>query len=208
MSSFSVNAILREATGRGATRRLRREDQVPAIIYGGDQPELSISLEKFALRKLLSVESFFTALLTVSVQGKGDHTALLRDVQWCPVTDEPHHLDFHRVNPSDTVQVDVPLHTVGAAECPGTVLGGAVAVIRHVLTVSCRADSIPEFIEVDCSQLNIGDTIHVEDLPLPEGVTAPHDVNFTILNFAAQRTAEEDDSNNDTAAAAEVVAAE
>jgi len=192
MSAFTVQAILREQTGRGATRRLRRQNQVPAIIYGGDQPELSISMERFALNKFLSEETFFTAMLTVSVQGKGDHTVLLRDVQWDPVTDNASHLDFHRVNATDSVLVDIPLHPVGADACPGAVMGGAVAVIRHVLTVRCRADSIPEFIEIDCSQLNIGDTVHVEDLPLPEGVEAPHDVNFTLLNFAAQRTAEDD----------------
>jgi len=194
MSSYKVEAILREATGRGATRRLRRSGKVPAIIYGGDQPELSICMEKFALNKLLSQETFFTALLTVSVQGKGDHTVLLRDVQWDPVTDDVSHLDFHRVLASDSVFVDVPLHTMGVEQCPGAVLGGAVAVIRHVLNVRCRADAIPECIEVDCSQLNIGDTIHVEDLALPEGVEAPHDVNFTILNFTAQRTADDEPS--------------
>jgi len=193
MSAFTVQAILREKTGRGATRRLRRQDQIPGIVYGGDQPELSVSMERFALRKLLSQETFFTAMLTVSVQGKGDHTALLRDVQWDPVTDEPYHLDFHRVSATDIVLVDVPLHPVGADTCPGAVMGGAVAVIRHVLSVRCRADAIPEFIEVDCSQLNIGDTVHVEDLPLPEGVEAPHDVNFTLLNFSAQRSEEEED---------------
>ncbi|MDQ6961321.1 MAG: 50S ribosomal protein L25/general stress protein Ctc [Mariprofundaceae bacterium] len=194
MSSFKVESTLREETGRGAARRLRREDKIPAIVYGGNQPELSISLERFSLRKLLNEETFFTALLTVNIEGKGDHTALLRDVQWDPITDEPLHLDFHRVNASDIVHADVPLHTVGTDTCPGAALGGTIAVIRHVLTVRCRADIIPEFIAVDCSQLTVGDNIHVEDLRLPEGVEAPHDVNFTILNFVAQRTAEEEET--------------
>ncbi len=191
--SFTIDAELREETGKSVTRRLRRAGKVPAIIYGGDKPDFPIILDDVAMRKPLENDAFYTSLISVKVKGKrGAETVLLKDAQWHPVRDVVMHLDFYRVSASDIVQVEVPIHPINAEKCPGMVQGGQMDLVRHVLEVSCKADAIPDAIEFDCSALELGDTIHVEDLTLPEGVEAPHEVNFTILNLAAPKGATEE----------------
>ncbi len=193
-SEFTIEAELREATGRSAARRLRRAGKVPAVIYGGNKPELPIVLDDIAMRKPLADEAFYTSLLKIKIKGKKTlETVLLKDAQWHPVREHVMHLDFHRVSASDSVHVEVPVHPVHYEKCPGVVKGGRVDLVRHVLEVVCRADAIPDAIEVDCATLDLGDTIHVEDLPLPEGVEVPHEVNFTVLNLAAPKGAGSDE---------------
>jgi large subunit ribosomal protein L25 len=187
MSDFlSLNAELREETGRSATRRLRRAGRLPAIIYGGGKSDLPITLDTNEASKALNTEQFHTSILTITVaDGKGEEKVLLKDAQWDPVKDTATHLDFFRVKGSDVIDIEVPVVAINFEKAPGVVEGGQIEVIRHVLEVSCRADAIPEHIEVDCAALQMGDTVHVEDLNLPAGVEAPHEVNFTILNLAA-----------------------
>jgi len=189
MSDFIVEAELRENSGRSASRRLRRTGKIPAIIYGGDKPDLSISMDYFTISKLLNEETFHTSLLEVNVKGsRGKNTVLLKDTQWDPIKDTVTHLDFFRVATGDMITVDVPVVAIHDEKCPGVVKGGLVDIIRHTLEVSCRADSIPSHIEVDCANLDLGDTIHIEDITLPEGTEVHHEVNFTVLNLSAQKT--------------------
>jgi len=207
-SAFTIEAELREATGKSVARRLRRAGKVPAVIYGGGKPDYPIVLDDVAMRKPLDTEGFYTSLISINVAGKrGVETVLLKDAQWHPVRDVVMHLDFFRVNASDVVTVEVPLHPVGGERCPGVVLGGQIDLVRHVLEVSCAADSIPDEITVDCSALELGDTIHVEDLILPKGVEAPHEMNFTILNLAAVK-GEAEPSDDDEEEAVEATPAE
>jgi len=192
MSDFVLEAELREETGRGATRRLRRTGKLPAVIYGGGKPELAITLDTLSMSKLLNTEAFHTSMIDINVKGaRGTNTGLVKDIQWHPVRDEAIHIDFHRVSSSDVIQTEVPVIAINHEKCPGMVQGGLLEVIRHTLEVTCRADSIPDSIEVDCTTLNIGDSVHVEDLPLPDGVEVLHDVNFTVLALAAPRVEEE-----------------
>jgi len=200
---LSLNAELREETGRSATRRLRRAGRLPAIIYGGGQSDLPITLNTNEVSKALNVEHFHTSILTITVTDKGEEKVLLKDSQWDPVMDTVTHLDFFRVKGSDVIEIEIPIVVVNSEKAPGVVEGGQIEVIRHSLEVSCRADAIPEHIEVDCSALQMGDNIHVEDLILPEGVEAPHEVNFTILNLAVIKGgAEKSDDDEDDAAEA------
>jgi large subunit ribosomal protein L25 len=186
MSHYELEAELREKTGRGETRRLRRAGRTPAVIYGGGKPELAISLETMSLSKLLNEEAFHTSMISIKVKGsRTKNEGLLKDSQWDPLTDEVVHLDFHRVSSSDIVHMEVPVHASNFEKCPGVVKGGSVEMTRHALEVACRADAIPEAITVDCGDLDIGDSVHVEDLQLPEGVEVPHEVNFTVLTLAA-----------------------
>ncbi|MDX8409771.1 MAG: 50S ribosomal protein L25/general stress protein Ctc [Mariprofundales bacterium] len=205
---FTIDAELREETGQRVARRLRRAGKVPAIIYGGDKPDLPIILDDVAMRKPLANDGFYTSLVSIKVKGKrGVETVLLKDAQWHPVSDVVMHLDFYRVKADDVVHVEVPVHPLNAEKCPGVVQGGQLDLVRHVLEVTCMANAIPDAIEVDCSTLELGDTIHVEDLTLMEGVEALHEVNFTILNLAAPKgiSAEEEEESE---AEAEGVAAE
>ncbi len=183
--TFVLEAELRERTGKAEARRLRRQGRVPAIIYGGDKPDLPISLEFFDITKKLDDERFHTSMIEIKVKGKrGKQTALLKAAQYDPVKDMVTHLDFQRVSAAETVQIEVPVHPINHEKCPGVVAGGLLEVVRHVLDVECRADSIPEAIEVDCSSLDLGDSVHIDDIALPDGVTVPHDVNFTVITIA------------------------
>ena len=188
MTDLIVEAELRETTGKGDARRMRRAGFLPGIIYGGGKPDLAITINANAIGKLLNEEAFFTSMLEVKVKGKrGKNTVLLKDVQWEPVLDTAMHLDFMRVSSADSVTVEVPVVAINFEKCPGDVAGGLLDVIRHVLEITCRADSIPDSIEVDCANMDIGDTVHVEDVTLPEGAEILHDVNFTVLNVSAKK---------------------
>jgi len=188
MTDYVLEAELREKTGRGEARRTRRAGLIPAVIYGGDKPELAITLDTMSTAKLLDQESFYTSIVEIKVKGsRGTNKGLVKDVQWHPVRDEAMHIDFYRVSSSDMVNVEVPVHVINAEKCPGVVMGGLVEIIRHSLEVSSRADSIPDCIIVDCTGMEIGDSIHIEDIHLPEGQEVHHDVNFTVLTIAAPK---------------------
>jgi len=203
MSELIFDAELRETTGKGAARRMRRAGLLPAIIYGADKPDLAITLNANAVGKNLNQEAFFTSMLKVNIKGKGSETVLLKDVQWEPILDTAMHLDFVRVSSADSVTVEVPVEAINYEKCPGDIAGGMLDVVRRVLEITCRADMIPESIEVDCSALNLGDTVHVDDIALPEGMEIIHDVNFTVLNVAAPKGAETSSDDEEEAASEE-----
>lgn len=203
MSDFIVEAELRETNGRSATRRLRRTGKIPAIIYGGDKPDLSVAVDYFVISKLLNHEEFHTSMLEVKVKGsRGKNTVMLKATQWDPIKDTVTHLDFIRVSSSDMITLDVPVVAINEDKCPGVAKGGLIDVIRHSLEVTSRADSIPAHIEIDCSGLDIGDSVHIEDVTLPEGAVVHHEVNFTVLNVAAQKTDTADEAEGDDSEAA------
>ncbi len=200
MAEFKLEAQLREQTGRNASRRLRRAGRVPAIVYGGEKSDLPVTLNANVIGKLLNIEAFHTSILNLRVEGqKGDERVLLKDVQWDPISDEAVHLDFLRVRDADIVHLEVPVVAVNYEKCPGVVKGGKLDIVRHVLEVACRADSIPEHIEIDCRDLDLGATVHIDDVALPEGVSVPHEVNFTVLNLSAVRGGKLSEAEEDAA---------
>lgn len=207
MSDYVIEAELREETGRAATRRLRRTGKLPGIIYGAGKPDLAITMDYNTVNKLLNEEHFHTSMIEVKVKGsRGKNTVVLKDSQWDPVMDTATHLDFFRVSAKDSITVDVPVVTINAEKCPGVVKGGMIDIIRHTLEVTSRADSIPEHIEIDCSDLDLGSTVHIEDITLPEGTEVHHEVNFTVLNLSAPKGAGsdgDDAAEEDVADAAE-----
>jgi len=191
MTDYVLEAELREKTGKAETRRLRRAGKLPAIIYGGDKPDLPILLDQNTTKNMMKNEHFFTSILEINVKGaKGKNTVLLKDSQWDPLYDTAKHLDFFRVSASDEVTVDVPVVALNQDTCPGLKAGGILDIVRHTLEVTSRADAIPEHIEIDCSALEIGDTVHIDDITLPAGSSIVHDVNFTVINLAAPKKAE------------------
>lgn len=209
MTDFVIDAEIREKTGKAETRRLRRAGKLPAVIYGGDKPDLPITLDQNATKNMMKDEHFFTSILEINVAGaKGKNTVLLKDSQWDPLYDTAKHLDFFRVSASDEVTVDVHVVAINQDTCPGLKAGGLLDIVRHTLEVTCRADAIPEHIEIDCSALEVGDTVHIDDIALPEGVKVSHDVNFTVINLAAPKKAEEAAEATEEAAEATEEAAE
>jgi large subunit ribosomal protein L25 len=188
MSDYTVEAELREKTGRSESRRLRRAGKLPGVIYGGDKPELPIVMDALTLSKLLDQEHFHTAIIAINVKGaRGKNEALLKDVQYDPLKDTATHIDFYRVSSESIVDIEVPVHAINYQKCPGLVAGGSLEIIRHSLSVHCRADSIPDHIDIDCSGLKIGDSIHINDIALPKGVEVPHGEDFAVVHIAAPR---------------------
>lgn len=199
MTDYIIEAELREETGRSATRRLRRTGKIPGIIYGAGKPDLAITMDYNTVSKLLNEEQFHTSMLEVKVKGsRGKNKVLLKDTQWDPVMDTATHLDFFRVAGKDTITMDVPVIAINYEKAPGVVKGGQIDLIRHSLEITCRADSIPDQIEVDCADMEMGDTVHIDDIPLPEGSEVQHDVNFTVLNLSAPKTGADEDTDEDT----------
>ena len=168
--AIEVNAIPREVQGRGASRRLRHGGRVPGVLYGAGKPAQSIELDHNELAHHLRQESFHASILTLSVNGDKQQV-LLRDLQMHPWRAQVLHIDFQRVARDRKIHMKVPLHFMNQEIAPGVKTGGGA--VNHVLSeidVSCLPDDLPEFIEVDLSNLQLGHSIHLSELSYPKGV--------------------------------------
>lgn len=182
--NLTLAAERRDRAGKGAARATRRSDRVPGVIYGDKKPPVLISIEQRALERVANKESFFARLATVTVDGES-HKVLPREVQLDPVSDRPIHADFLRVGPKTRITVAVPIHFENEAASPGLKRGGVLNVVRHAVEVYCLADSIPELFTADLTGLDIGDSIHISHVKLPEGVRPTIGRDFTIASVAA-----------------------
>ena len=204
---FVIEASSRADLGKGASRRLRRlNDAIPAIIFGGDKAPASISLDHGKLLHTVENEAFFTSILTLNVDGVPENV-IIKDLQRHPAKPRILHADFQRVSADHVLHVKVPLHFINEATALGVKQGGGK--VQHQLTeleISCLPKDLPEFIEVDVKNLNVGDTLHIADLTLPAGVTSialthGESGNLAVVSISVIKGSEE-------AAAAEAAAAE
>ena len=171
--------------GKGASRALRREGRVPAVIYGGNDEVLSIHVEAKELVRQLGTGHFFSSVVEVEVGGAKLRT-LPKDVAFHPVSDRPLHVDFLRLAKDAKVHVNVPVHFVNEAASPGLKRGGVLNIVRHELELVCDADLIPEEIQIDVTGLDVGDSIHISHVTLPAGsLSAITDRDFTIATIVA-----------------------
>ncbi|MDR0247691.1 MAG: 50S ribosomal protein L25/general stress protein Ctc [Burkholderiales bacterium] len=169
---MQISAQSRKEEGRGASRRLRRGGNVPGILYGGDSAPTPILLDHNTLYHALRKEAFHSSILTVTLDDKAVR-ALLRDVQMHPYKQQVMHVDFQRVEGNKKIHMRIPLHFVNAEISPAVKLGGAlINQVINELEISCLPKDLPEFINVDLSEMQVGDTLHVSALKLPTGVTA------------------------------------
>ena len=169
--SFTIGADTRATQGKGASRRLRHEGKVPAILYGGHADARALTLSHQKLLIMLDNERFYSTILSLKV---GDQTqaAILKDVQRHPFKNAIVHIDFQRVEENEKIRISIPLHFTGAAVSPGVKSqGGLVSHMRTETEVSCLPKDLPEFIEVDISGLSLNESIHLSQLKIPEGVT-------------------------------------
>ena len=169
-TSFELVAEFREMQGKGASRRLRHEGKVPAILYGGHSEARALSLSHQKLLIMLENERFYSTILNLKV---GDQTqaAILKDVQRHPYKNAIVHIDFQRVEDNQQIRISIPLHFVGAGVSPGVKSqGGMVSHMRTEVEVSCLPKDLPEFIEVDLSGLSLNESIHLSQLKIPAGV--------------------------------------
>ncbi|WP_298366676.1 50S ribosomal protein L25/general stress protein Ctc [Azospirillum sp.] len=175
----------RERAGKGTARQTRRDGRIPAVIYGGKQAPVTISLEKFEFTRVLHQPGFFTHLYDVTVDGVA-HRVLPRDVQFHPVTDFPLHVDFLRVTSDTRIVVHVPVEFVNQEKSPGLKRGAVLNVVHHSLDLECPADNIPEHITVSCEGFEVGASIHISAITLPEGiVSVSHEQDLTIATIIA-----------------------
>lgn len=189
---MAVNALvaeLRDATGKGVARKLRAAGRIPAVLYGKGAESKAISVDPSALQRLLqSGGAGMNTLIELRVDGT-TRTVLVKELQRDPVRGRPIHTDFYLVELDQTVEVSVPIHLVGKA--PGVELGGILDHPLREIELECLPRAIPERVEVDVSALEIGDSIHVRDLELPEGVSVQTDANLAVASVITPAVVEE-----------------
>ena len=182
---LTLSAEARDRAGKGASRALRREGRVPAVIYGNNEEPQSIHVEEKLLSKLLGTGHFFNSVVMVEVNGKAVRT-LPKDVAFHPVTDRPLHADFLRVSEHAAVNVNVPVRFENEDSAPGLKKGGVLNVVRHDVELIVDAANIPEDVVVDLKGFEVGDSIHISAVTLPKGAkTAIDDRDFTIATIVA-----------------------
>lgn len=181
---LTLAAEARDRAGKGASRAVRREGRVPAVIYGNREAALSIHVEEKLLTKMLQTGHFMNSVVEITVDGK-THRTLPRDVQFHPVTDRPIHVDFLRVAADALITVNVPVRFENEAASPGLKRGGVLNVVRHEIEVKVPANAIPDDIVVDVTGFDVGDSIHISAVKLPQGVKPVIDRDFTIATIAA-----------------------
>lgn len=168
--NFELNAVIRPDVGKGASRRLRRDDKVPAIVYGAHAAPQNISLEHNKINRALENEAFYTKILTLNVDGKPEKV-VLKSLQRHPYKPRIAHVDFQRISATEKIIMRIPLHFMGADVAPGVKqAGGIVSHLMSQVEVRCLPADLPEFIEVDLSKLELNQTIHLSNLVLPKNV--------------------------------------
>ena len=201
--TLHLPAETRDRAGKGASRALRREGRVPAVVYGGNEEPLAIHVEEKELVRQLGTGHFFNSIVEVEVGGKKVRT-LPKDVAFHPVNDRPLHADFLRLSANATVHVEVPVKFVNEAASPGLKRGGVLNIVRHELELVCEADKIPDDIEIDVTGFDVGDSIHISHVTLPAGSkSAITDRDFTIATIVAPsglRSEEGDNSKTEAGA--------
>ena len=169
-TSFELNAEFRETQGKGASRRLRHEGKVPAILYGGHLGARALTLSHQKLALMLDNERFYSTILSLRV-GDQIQAAILKDVQRHPFKNAVVHVDFQRVEENEKIRISIPLHFKGASVSPGVKnQGGLVSHMRNEVEISCLPKDLPEFVEVDISGLSLNESIHLSQLKVPDGV--------------------------------------
>ncbi|MEE4339651.1 50S ribosomal protein L25/general stress protein Ctc [Erythrobacter sp.] len=183
--ALTLPAEARERAGKGASRALRREGRIPAVIYGGKEEPTPIHVEEKELVKQLGTGHFMNSIVTIELGGKSVRT-LPKDVALNPVTDRPIHADFLRLSKDSKVEVQVPVVFINEEQAPGLKKGGVLNVVRHELELVCEADRIPSEIEIDVTGREVGDSIHISEISLPAGSeSAITDRDFTIATLVA-----------------------
>jgi large subunit ribosomal protein L25 len=198
--ALTLAAETRDRAGKGATRALRREGRVPAVVYGGKEPPLGIHVEEKLLTRMLGTGHFTNSVVMIDVGGQQVRT-LPKDVAFHPVTDRPLHVDFLRLARDAKVEVSVPVVFINEESSPGLKRGGVLNIVRHDLELICDADRIPDDITIDIAALDVGDSIHINQITLPEGSeSAITDRDFTIATIVAPSALKSEEGDNETPA--------
>lgn len=202
--SFEINAVVRDDKGKGASRRLRHADKVPAIIYGEGRDPVAITLDHNDIWHKLQQEAFHSHILTLKVGDTSDNV-IMRDIQYHPFKLKVMHLDFLRIAMDHALQTSVPLHFINEDTCPGVKLQGGL--VSHLITeveIECMPADLPEYIEVDVAELEIDQSVHLSELKLPNGVTFLHvdeEHDHAVVSIHKPRAVVEEVVEDDASAA-------
>ncbi len=188
-----IKAVARDRSGKGAARAVRRQGQVPAVIYGAGQPAQAISLDFNQTKQLIFAGHFLTTMFDIDVDGKTVR-AIPRDYQLDPVKDFPVHVDFLRVAKGQTIKVVVPVHVVGQEKSPGVKRGGTIQIVEHSVELAVSPDAIPDYIEASVEGLDIGSSVHLNDVKLPKGAKATATENATLVTVVAPTGLKEEEA--------------
>jgi large subunit ribosomal protein L25 len=196
---FELIAQPRPDVGKGASRRLRRQGWVPAVIYGGQKDAESLSLVHKDLAHELANEAFYSSILNIRINGRTEK-AILRDIQRHPFKPFIMHIDLQRVSEDQEIRVTLPLHFINEEQCRGVKQeGGEISHVLNEVEITCLPKDLPEFIEVDIIDLGLGETIHLSDLKVPEGVTLvelAHENDAAVVNVHHVRVARLDEEES------------
>lgn len=210
MEFHNLTAKPRTTKGNSPARALRRDGAIPAVIYGPGKEPVSLSVNVYDLEQVLKTANTRQLFVNLAIEGGGTRIAMLKELQRHPVKGSFVHADFYEVAMDRKVHVMIPVTTVG--KCQGVELGGMLQVIRRELEALCIPSDIPDKIEIDITDLDMGESVHIEDIQLEGDIELIHDVNFTILTVLAGRKAEgeegEEGEEVDEGVAAEDEAAE
>jgi large subunit ribosomal protein L25 len=201
MSIFELEAESRSDMGKGASRRLRHAGLVPGIIYGADKEPEMITVKQNELAHALEDEAFYSSILTVDVGGDSQQV-VLKDLQRHPAKPFIMHLDLLRISQKTAIKMQVPLHFINEETAPGVKGGGTASHNMTEVEISCLPADLPEYIEVDCSALDIGDSIHLSELSLPKGVEIPalalgEDHDSSVVTILASRASKSDEGEEE-----------
>jgi large subunit ribosomal protein L25 len=200
-SMKQIDAELRQRVGKGAARATRRDHRVPAVIYGGGQAPVSISLDYNSTNKLIYAGHFLTTVFEIKVAGEVIR-AIPRDYQLDPVMDKPVHVDFLRLAAGATIRVEIPVHFINQEAAPGLKRGGALNIVRHAVEMIVPADNIPDSLTADLTGLDFNDAVKINSIQLPPGTkTVIQGRDFTIATITPPTKAEEEKAAAPAAAA-------
>ncbi|MEO1888763.1 MAG: 50S ribosomal protein L25/general stress protein Ctc [Cycloclasticus sp.] len=205
-TGFELAATIREDLGKGATRRLRKQDMVPAVIYGAGSDPVSITLSHNQLLHSTENEAFFSHILSIDVAGKKENV-IIKALQRHPAKSILMHADFLRVSMKEKLKVNVPIHFIGEDVAPGVKEGGVVTHNLVDIEIECLPKNLPEFVEVDISELGIGDSLHLSDIKLSKGLDIvalhqgeDHDLQIVTIQMNRAALVDEEESEEETEA--------
>ena len=184
MADIILNVELRDRAGTGGSRETRRAGKIPGILYGGEKAPVNVAVKSNEFRKALYTGKLLGHLVTLQY-GDEKQSVIAKAIQFHPVTDEPIHFDLFRVGEHQLIKIEVPVHFKNHETSVGLKKGGTLEIIRHTVELACPADQIPEELVIDLAGHDIGDTIRISEVKLPEGVRPAQDRDFVIANLKA-----------------------
>ena len=185
-NKVSFKVFKREKSGKGSARAVRRDGLIPAVIYGNKQEPELISIEPKLLLKQMEIKGFKTRQFELEIEGKSKkELALCQDIQFHKVKDYPIHVDFLRIDVNKEISIEIPFKFIGEDVCVGVKKGGALNVIRRVIAVRCKPTDIVDQIEVDVSNLDITEVVHLKDIKLPQGLIMDESGDFAVITVTS-----------------------